>query len=299
MLAGWASGSTYPLLGGLRSTAQMISYEIAMSLSFVAVFIYAGTMSTSGIVNSQHSWWNCLPLLPSFVIYVVSMVGETNRAPFDLPEAEGELVGGFHTEYSSIKFALFFLAEYVNMVTVSSLAVLMFLGGWHAPFGLVSVWHGANSGWWPVLWYVIKLLVFMLLLLLAARHAAAAALRPVHEAGLEGADPGLAGVAAGGGRGADPEEPGRPEPLAPDLHLGPVIAVAVVAWIVSELGYRQVDAREKAEDAATAAKPFDPMDGGFPVPPMPGQALPAFTPRRPRAALVGAVVESTELEAGD
>ncbi|OLE23124.1 MAG: hypothetical protein AUG49_17040 [Catenulispora sp. 13_1_20CM_3_70_7] len=162
VLAGWASGSTYPLLGGLRSTAQMISYEIAMSLSFVAVFIYAGTMSTSGIVNSQHSWWNALPLLPSFLIYLVSMVGETNRAPFDLPEAEGELVGGFHTEYSSIKFALFFLAEYVNMVTVSSLAVTMFLGGWHAPFGVVSVWAGANSGWWPVLWYVLKLVLFML-----------------------------------------------------------------------------------------------------------------------------------------
>jgi len=161
VLAGWASGSTYPLLGGLRSTAQMISYEIAMSLSFVAVFIYAGTMSTSGIVNSQHSWWNALPLLPSFVIYLVSMVGETNRAPFDLPEAEGELVGGFHTEYSSLKFALFFLAEYINMATVSALATTLFLGGWQAPIGVTHIWAGANEGYWPLIWFFGKVLFFI------------------------------------------------------------------------------------------------------------------------------------------
>ena len=117
VLAGWSSGSTYPLLGGLRSSAQMISYEVAMGLSFVAVFLYAGSMSTSEIVAAQTSLWFAVLLFPSFVIYVIAMVGETNRAPFDLPEAEGELVGGFHTEYSSLKFALFFLAEYINMVT--------------------------------------------------------------------------------------------------------------------------------------------------------------------------------------
>ena len=122
VLAGWASGSTYPLLGGLRSSAQVVSYEIAMALSFVAVFLYAGTMSTSGIVAAQHGTWFVFLLLPSFLVYVTSMVGETNRAPFDLPEAEGELVGGFHTEYSSLKFAMFMLAEYINMTTVSSLA---------------------------------------------------------------------------------------------------------------------------------------------------------------------------------
>ena len=115
VLAGWSSGSTYPLLGGLRSSAQMISYEVAMSLSFVGVFIFAGTMSTSGIVAGQQHLWYGLTLLPSFAIYCVAMVGETNRAPFDLPEAEGELVGGFHTEYSSLTFALFFLAEYVSL----------------------------------------------------------------------------------------------------------------------------------------------------------------------------------------
>ncbi|MGI8667722.1 MAG: NADH-quinone oxidoreductase subunit NuoH [Jatrophihabitans sp.] len=161
VLSGWASGSTYPLLGGLRSAAQMISYEVAMGLSMVMVFLYAGTMSTSGIVAFQSNHlWNALPLFVSFGIYLISMVGETNRAPFDLPEAESELVGGFHTEYSSMKFALFFLAEYINMVTVSALATTLFLGGWRAPFPL-SMWHGANAGWWPMLWFTAKVVLFI------------------------------------------------------------------------------------------------------------------------------------------
>jgi NADH-quinone oxidoreductase subunit H len=160
VLAGWASGSVYPLLGGLRSTAQVISYEIAMALSFVAVFIYAGTMSTSGIVAAQNDTWYIFLLLPSFLVYLTSMVGETNRAPFDLPEAEGELVGGFHTEYSSLKFAMFMLAEYVNMTTVSALATTLFLGGWHAPWP-ISLVDGADSGWWALLWFVAKVWLFL------------------------------------------------------------------------------------------------------------------------------------------
>ncbi len=163
VLAGWSSGSTYSLIGGLRSSAQMISYEISMGLSLVAVFIYAGSMSTSEIVAAQSSMWFVFPLLPSFVIYVISMVGETNRAPFDLPEAEGELVGGFHTEYSSVKFMMFFLAEYINMVTVSAVATTLFLGGWRAPFGLAQVWEGANEGAWPILWFFLKTLSFIFL----------------------------------------------------------------------------------------------------------------------------------------
>jgi NADH-quinone oxidoreductase subunit H len=160
VLGGWASGSIYPLLGGLRSTAQVISYEIAMALSFTTVFLYAGTMSTAGIVAAQEGTWYVLLLLPSFLIYVTSMVGETNRAPFDLPEAEGELVGGFHTEYSSLKFAMFMLAEYVNMTTVSALAATLFLGGWHAPWP-IDLWGGANTGWWPLLWFVGKVWAFL------------------------------------------------------------------------------------------------------------------------------------------
>jgi NADH-quinone oxidoreductase subunit H len=159
VLSGWASGSTYPLLGSLRSAAQMISYEIAMGLSLVAVFLYANTMSTSGIVAAQQDTWYGLLLFPSFVIYAIAVVGETNRAPFDLPEAESELVGGFHTEYSSLKFALFFLAEYINMVTVSALAATLFLGGWRAPFPISTVWAGANSGWWPILWFLGKIVL--------------------------------------------------------------------------------------------------------------------------------------------
>ena len=173
VLGGWSSGSTYSLLGGLRSSAQMISYEVAMGLALVAVFLYAGSMSTSEIVAAQNPdpeyWlgvipiptWYALILLPSFVIYVIAMVGETNRAPFDLPEAEGELVGGFHTEYSSLKFALFFLAEYINMATVSALATTLFLGGWHAPWPIIQLWEGADSGYWPLLWFFGKMLLFI------------------------------------------------------------------------------------------------------------------------------------------
>jgi len=159
VLAGWSSGSTYPLLGGLRSSAQVISYEVAMGLSLVAVFIYSGSMSTSDIVAAQHQWWFCITLFPSFVIYAISMVGETNRAPFDLAEAEGELVGGFHTEYSSLKFALFFLAEYVNIVAVSALATTLFLGGYHAlpGLGFTERWLG---GWFTVIWFLTKVIFF-------------------------------------------------------------------------------------------------------------------------------------------
>ncbi|MFC4082879.1 NADH-quinone oxidoreductase subunit NuoH [Amycolatopsis samaneae] len=159
VLAGWSSGSPYPLLGGLRSAAQVISYEIAMGLSIVAVILYSGTLSTSGIVEAQQSGWYFYLLLPSFVIYAISMVGETNRAPFDLPEAESELVGGFHTEYSSMKFAMFFLAEYVNMVIVSAFATTLFLGGWKFPF--VGADSPLNQNWWPLLWFFAK--TFLLL----------------------------------------------------------------------------------------------------------------------------------------
>jgi NADH-quinone oxidoreductase subunit H len=161
VLSGWASGSTYPLLGSLRSAAQMISYEVAMGLSFVAVFLFAGTMSTSRIVFEQRHLWNVIPLVVSFLVYAVAVVGETNRAPFDLAEAESELVGGFHTEYSSFKFAMFYLAEYINMVTVSALATTLFLGGWRAPWPL-SLWDGANSGWWPLLWFTGKVVLCIL-----------------------------------------------------------------------------------------------------------------------------------------
>ncbi|MGI8681786.1 MAG: NADH-quinone oxidoreductase subunit NuoH [Mycobacteriales bacterium] len=159
VLAGWSSGSTYPLLGGLRSAAQVVSYEVALGLALVPVFLLAGSLSTSEIVNAQARLWFALSLLPSFAIYAVAAVGETNRAPFDLPEAEGELVGGFHTEYSSLKFAMFFLAEYINMTTVAALATTLFLGGWR-PFPIPYFSH-FTTGWFPVLWFMIKLFALL------------------------------------------------------------------------------------------------------------------------------------------
>ena len=159
VLAGWSSGSTYPLLGGLRSSAQVISYEVAMGLSLVAIFIYSGSMSTGDIVAAQNKWWNVVVLFPSFVIYLISMIGETNRAPFDLAEAEGELVGGFHTEYSSLKFALFFLGEYINIATVSALATTLFFGGYKAlpGLGFTEQWLG---GWFGMVWFFAKVCFF-------------------------------------------------------------------------------------------------------------------------------------------
>jgi NADH-quinone oxidoreductase subunit H len=160
VLAGWSSGSTYPLLGSLRSAAQVISYEVAMGLSFVAVFLYAGSLSTSEIVAAQHDRWFIITLPVSFVIYVIAMVGETNRAPFDLPEAESELVGGFHTEYTSLKFAMFFLAEYINVITVSALATTMFLGGWRPPPFLSRI-EFLSTGWFPLVWFLLKVVGFI------------------------------------------------------------------------------------------------------------------------------------------
>jgi len=154
-LAGWASGSKFPLLGSVRSTAQMISYELAMTMSVIGVLIIAGTTSLTGIVNAQYRQWFIFPQLVGFAIYIITAVAETNRAPFDLVEAETELVGGFHTEYSGLRFGLFFIAEYLNMISVACIATLLFLGGWGAPLGLTIV-----PG---LIWFVLKagLFIFM------------------------------------------------------------------------------------------------------------------------------------------
>lgn len=173
VLAGWSSRSPYALLGGLRSAAQVVSYEIAMGLSFVGVFLFAGTLSTSEIVAAQASStgelfgipmpsWYAVLLLPSFLIFIICGFGEAARIPFDLPEGEGELVGGFQTEYSSsLKFALIMMGEYLHTFTASAMAITLFLGGWRAPFPITTFWEGANEGWWPLLWFFIKfVLVF-------------------------------------------------------------------------------------------------------------------------------------------
>jgi NADH-quinone oxidoreductase subunit H len=133
-LAGWSSNNKYSLLGGLRSSAQMISYELAMGISTVGVLLLAGSLSLVDIVNKQANTWFILQQPLAFIIFMITALAETNRAPFDLPEAEAELVAGFHTEYSSMKFGLFFLGEYANIITISAIATTLFLGGWQGPW---------------------------------------------------------------------------------------------------------------------------------------------------------------------
>ena len=263
VLGGWSSGSTYSLLGGLRSSAQMISYEVAMGLALVAVFLYAGSMSTSEIVAAQDKLWFGLILLPSFVIYVISMVGETNRAPFDLPEAEGELVGGFHTEYSSLKFALFFLAEYINLATVSAIATTLFLGGWAAPWGIENVWDGANSGYWPLLWFFGKVFIFIFLfvwlrgslprmrydqfmalgwkVLIPVALAWTVAVATIRVVALEG--------------------------NINRTYL--VAAIAVLLVLTVGLMFVGDSSKDTTDEAEASEEPHDAFAGGFPVPPMP------------------------------
>ena len=155
VLAGWSSGSNYPLLGGVRSSAQMISYEVGMSLAIVATVMYSDALRMSEIVASQDKIWNVVPQFPAFVIYLIAGLAETNRPPFDLPEAETELVAGYHTEYSGIKFAMFYLGEYLNTITVAAVATTLWLGGWRGPAPDVLPWL------WPLLWFLLKVLVIV------------------------------------------------------------------------------------------------------------------------------------------
>ena len=158
MLAGWSSGSKYPLLGAVRSSAQMISYEAALGLSIATVFLMSGTLSTNGIVSGQSTWnWNLVTTgVVPFIIFVIAGTAELNRPPFDLVEAEQELVGGFHTEYSALRFALFFLAEFMNVITMSAIAVTLFLGGPNGPILIEAIpWI------WPPIWFFLKVGVFL------------------------------------------------------------------------------------------------------------------------------------------
>jgi len=168
IIAGWASNSKYAFLGALRSAAQIVSYEIAMGFALVGVLLAAGSLNLGDIVHSQagsvvHWFW--LPLLPLFLVYFIAGVAETNRAPFDVAEGESEIVAGFHVEYSGMTFAVFFLAEYANMILVSALAALMFLGGWLSPFQGIPVLEGLFS-WVPgMIWLLLKISVLLFLFL--------------------------------------------------------------------------------------------------------------------------------------
>ncbi|MDX6758319.1 NADH-quinone oxidoreductase subunit NuoH [Streptomyces sp. F8] len=281
VLAGWSSGSTYPLLGGLRSCAQMISYEIAMGAAFASVFLYSGSMSTSAIVEAQQDRWFIVLLPVSFIIYVVTMVGETNRAPFDMPESEGDLVGGFNTEYSSIKFALFMLAEYVNMVTVSAVSVTLFLGGWRAPYPISSFWEGANHGWWPLLWFVLKVQLLLFFFIWLRGTLPRVRYDQLMKLGWKVLIPvsvvWLMMVATVRALRNEAYE-------IADIALyvgGAVVAILLLSFVADVFR----DKREKAAaaDAGKDTAPFDPLAGGFPVPPKPGQHLAPVPRRRPRS----------------
>jgi len=291
VLAGWSSGSTYALLGGLRSTAQMISYEIAMGLSFVAVFLYAGSMSTSEIVTAQERVWYAVLLLPSFLIYVTAMVGETNRAPFDLPEAEGELVGGFHTEYSSLKFALFFLAEYINMVTVSALATTLFLGGWQAPWPL-SIWEGANEGYLPILWFLLKVAGFMFLFIWLRGTLPRLRYDQFMNFGWKVLIPiALAWIMIVSLARVLRTELALPV-TASVLVLGIPVGLLIIAAVLWDGLRGRAEDSDEADDEA-GPEIIDPFAGGHPVPPLPGQALPTADPAAGRAVLVGSAPAPT------
>lgn len=172
VLAGWSSASRYPLIGSVRSSAQMISYEVGMGLALVAVLMYSGTLNMNGIVEFQSGWihlpklgwpilpkWNIIPQFPAFLIYTIAALAETNRPPFDLAEAESELVAGFHTEYSGIKLATFMLAEYLHTITISAIVVTLFLGGWLGPEIGFAPWL------WPLVWFLLKLFAVLYLLM--------------------------------------------------------------------------------------------------------------------------------------
>lgn len=294
VFGGWSTRSTLPLLGAVRSATQMISYELALSLSLVTVFLTAGSMSTSAIVESQANLWNCITLFPAFVVYLISMFGETNRLPFDLPEAEGELVAGHTTEYSSMKFAWFYLSEYVNMLNVSMIATTVFLGGWRAgPImtSIFSLWGGdPNVGWLPMLWFIAKTWVFMFVMvwvratLLRMRYdhfmkLGWKVLIPVALTWLVCVTL-IQGISTF-------------TTLSRQSLLLGIAAIFLVALIVIWFGGGEKKTEKASVNADGFRHPndeFDPMAGGFPVPPLPGQTLPPS----PRATRLEAVAVTKE-----
>ena len=290
VLAGWSSGSTYSLLGGLRSSAQMISYEIAMGLSFVAVFLWAGTMSTSQIVNAQSGWWYAILLAPSFIIYAISMVGETNRAPFDLPEAEGELVAGFHTEYSGLRWAMFFLAEYINMINVSAIAATLVLGGWRMPAPISTIWPGSNEGWWPLLWFFGKVFVFLFVFIWLRGTLPRLRYDQFMRFGWKVLIPlsilWILVIAT---------LKGIQNEYKTDLK-ATMLWIALILLVLAALAF-VFDVRRGAREVEEDAPDFDAFAGGYPVPPLPGQEL--TVTRRAKATVAGTAVSSTVDVAAD
>jgi NADH-quinone oxidoreductase subunit H len=276
----------------------VISYEVAMGLALVAVFLYAGSLSTSEIVAKQAEpatvfgvpVWFALQLLPSFVMYVIAMVGETNRAPFDLPEAEGELVGGFHTEYSSMRFAMFFMAEYMNMITVSALAVTLFLGGFHAPLPF-NLLPGADSGYWGLLWFLVKVLVMLFIFVWLRGTLPRLRYDQFMRFGWRWLIPislvwtvMIAILRLGQREGWFS---GR------SFWLGAAVVFAVLVGLAF-FGGKEEPKEAAAEPAGEGMPEFDAFAGGYPVPPMGDQVLPEFA-----QVLTGEEDQQSDRSAGD
>lgn len=300
ILGGWSSHSTYPLLGAVRSAAQVISYELSMSLSILTVFLASGTMSTSGIVSAQQRLWWGVALIPSLLIYVVSMVGEVNRLPFDLPEAEGELVAGHMVEYSSMKFAWYYLGEYINMFNVSAVCVTLFLGGWRS-FILGSIWDGFNTGWWPMLWFIAK--VWGVMLFMIVTRGTLVRIRYDHfmQLGWKFLIPVslawfvLVAIVQGYRAFTNVSTQGMIIVLAVVF----LVTMAVLFFLPSGKSTAPAPASGPADDDVVApGEEIDAFAGGFPVPPLPGQSLPlsprAARPTARRAAGRVAVTASQE-----
>ena len=286
VLAGWSSNSPYSLLGALRSSAQMISYELSMGLALVAVFLYSRSMSTSEIVEAQGQpfvldlqlggfrihwdWgmqsWYFLLLLPSFVIYVISMVGETNRAPFDLPECESELVSGYLTEYSGFRYATYFLAEYINMATVSAVATTLFLGGSHAPWPINALIPAMDQGWWGPLWFMLKVQLLISLFVWLRGTLPRFRYDQFMTLGWKWLIPiSLVWVMVIATFRIARNLAWFSNPLVMGGTVVVILALFAIWWLLD---------REPEPPEPEAETTFDAFAGGYPVPPMPGQKLP-------------------------
>lgn len=296
VLAGWASTSTYSLLGGIRSTAQMISYEIAMGLALVAVFLTSGSMSTIDIVNAQAaefggpawvSWlhipqWYALLLIPSCIVYLIAMVAETNRAPFDLVECEQELVSGFLTDYSGFRYAIYFLAEYINMATVSAVATTLFFGGYRAPWPVPLIIQAnpaalswLDSGWMGLFWFTAKLLIFIGMFVWLRGTLPRFRYDQFMDLGWKILIPLSIGwiVLVSFVRVAQAQNWLTSSAALVGVGVVLVFLLVYLAWD----WWRGGDAEELSETSRTPlyeTGEYDPFEGGYPVPPMPGQVLP-------------------------
>ncbi len=289
VLAGWSSNSPYSLLGALRSSAQMISYEVAMGLSLVSVFLATGSMSTHQIVEAQRTAltpfgfniglqsWNWLTLLPAFLIYMISMVGETNRAPFDLPEAESELVSGYITEYSGFKYAIYFLAEYINMATVSAIATTLFLGG-YLPIWPLNLIEPLNNPWLGPIWFVIKVQLLIAVFVWLRGTLPRFRYDQFMKLGWKGLIPiALLWIVVFATFQALRRT---------DLLAGPGVFVAIGLMALLVFGIVMIGDRPAPEPPEIPQGEVDVFAGGFPVPPLTGQVLPELSGLVPAASEV-------------